>query len=81
MQGRREIQHAVSFSCNNKPTTFCIGVLITGAKLESLKTRSLSHAELQPDITGLKFLYSAVDVLEAYVAQNCASLDLSPKLL
>ena len=70
-----------SFSHNNKPTTFCIGVLITGAKLWSLKTLSSSHAELQPDIIGLKFLYSAVDVLEAYVAQNCASLDLSPKLI
>lgn len=59
---------------------FCMGVLITGAKLWGLKTLSLSHAELQPDIIKLKFLYSAVDVLEGYVAQNCASLDLSPKL-
>lgn len=59
---------------------FCMGVLITGAQLWGLKTLSLSHAELQPDIIKLKFLYLAVDVLEAYVAQNCASLDLSPKL-
>lgn len=69
---------------NNKTTTFCIGVLITCAKLwklDSLKTLSSSHAELQPDICGIKFLYSSADVLEAYVAQNYVSLDLSPKLV
>lgn len=59
-------------------------VLITCAKLwklDSLKTLSSSHAELQPDIWGIKFLYSSVDVHEAYVAQNYVSLDLSPKLV
>lgn len=42
-----------SFSRDNKPTILCTGVLITGAKLWSLKTLSLSHAELQPGSIGL----------------------------
>lgn len=41
-----------SFTHDNKTITFSIGVLITGAKLWSLKTMSLSHEELQPDIRG-----------------------------
>lgn len=41
-----------SFTHDNKTITFSIGVSITGAKLWSLKTMSLSHAELQPDSIG-----------------------------
>lgn len=41
-----------SFAHDNKTITFSICVLITGAKLWSLKTMFLSHEELQPGIIG-----------------------------
>lgn len=41
-----------SFARDNKTITFSIGALITGAKLWSLKTMSLSHAELKLGIIG-----------------------------